>query len=227
MTVTEPPAPEGVRIAAFLSQPFEQWAYVLGRQQSAEVLVIDPGLRVDHMLAYLDEQSLNPVAILNTHGHYDHIAGNAKLKRRAPEAPLLIGRNEAKLLSEPELNLSGLFGVPMTSPPADRTLGDGERCELAGFAFEVREIPGHSPGSIVLVAEEERPPFVIGGDVLFRGSIGRFDFPGGDERQLLAGIRERLLPLPDETLIYPGHGPTTTIGTERRSNPCLTGGRLV
>src|SRR5206468_9703603 len=140
-------------------------------------------------------------ALLNTHGHADHIAGNASIKQAAPDAPLIIGRNEARLLTDPEANLSAPFGVPLTSPPADRLVDDGERLEVAGFAFEVREIPGHSPGSVVYVCDASDPPFVFGGDVLFAGSVGRFDFPGGDGRRLLAGIRARLFDLPDATRV--------------------------
>ena len=106
----------------------------------------------------------------------------------------------------------------MTSPPADRLVEDGERLELAGLSFEVREIPGHSPGSVVFVCDQFEPAFVFGGDVLFSGSVGRTDL-GGDGPQLLAGIRTKLLTLPDGTMVLPGHGPITTIGTERRSNP--------
>ncbi len=103
------------------------------------------------------------------------------------------------LLTDPEANLSAGFGMAVTSPPADRLVDDGERLEIAGLAFQVREIPGHSPGSVVFVADGFEPPFVIGGDVLFAGSVGRFDFPGGDEHRLFSGIRTKLFDLPDGT----------------------------
>jgi glyoxylase-like metal-dependent hydrolase (beta-lactamase superfamily II) len=122
------------------------------------------------------------------------------------------------LLTDPEANLSAPFGMPLTSPPADRLVADGERLELAGLSFEVREIPGHSPGSVVFVCDQFAPPFVFGGDVLFAGSIGRTDL-GGNGPQLLAGIRAKLFDLPDATRILPGHGPVTTVGVERRTNP--------
>jgi len=145
------------------------------------------------------------------------------MKQAFPEAPLIIGRNEAALLSDPEANLSAPFGQPLTSPEADRLVADGECLQAAGFQFEVREIPGHSPGSVVFVCEEFHPPFVFGGDVLFAGSIGRTDL-GGSLPQLLGGIRSKLFPLPDATVVYPGHGPATTIGAEKRTNPFLTKG---
>ena len=109
--------------------------------------------------------------------------------------------------------------MPLVSPPADRTLAHGEILELAGFRFEVRAIPGHSPGSVVFVSTDAEPPFVIGGDVLFAGSVGRTDLGYGDGPLLFAGIRSKLFDLPDETRVFPGHGPPTTIGRERRSNP--------
>ncbi|MEW4567271.1 MBL fold metallo-hydrolase [Tautonia sp. JC769] len=198
---------------------FDQWSYLIGRPGRQDVLVVDPGFRTTHLLEALRRRSLRPAAILNTHGHSDHIAGNRALKEAFPDAPLIIGRNEAHLLTDPVANLSAAFGHELTSPPADRLVDDGETLDLAGFLLEVREIPGHSPGSVVFVARDESPPIVIGGDVLFAGSIGRFDFPGGDGRLLVSGIRTKLFNLPDETRVLPGHGPETTIGIERLRNP--------
>lgn len=213
-----------VLIDPFLSPPFEQWAYVVRRPGRRESLVVDPGFLTEPLMEHLKSLNLRPAAILNTHGHSDHIAGNRAIKRAFPEAPIVIGRGEAHLLVDPEANLSSLFGLPITSPPADLIVHHGDRLNLAGIALEVREIPGHSPGSVVFVAIDEVPPFVIGGDVLFAGGIGRFDFPGGDGRMLVSGIRDKLFDLPDETRVYPGHGPKTTIGQERRQNPYVGDG---
>jgi glyoxylase-like metal-dependent hydrolase (beta-lactamase superfamily II) len=117
------------------------------------------------------------------------------------------------------LNLSGPFGVPVVSPPADRLVDEGETVEAAGLAFLVLEIPGHSPGHVVFVHRDGDAVTVIGGDVVFAGSIGRTDFPDGDLRLLLRGIRDKLWPLADATVIHPGHGPATTVGEEKRDNP--------
>jgi glyoxylase-like metal-dependent hydrolase (beta-lactamase superfamily II) len=169
-------------------------------------------------LDQIETHGLRLSAILNTHGHVDHIAGNEAMKAAFPQASLLIGRNEAHLLRDPNANLSASFRIPLISPAADRLVCEGERIQIAGLDFEVREIPGHSPGSVVFLCDEFDPAIVFGGDVLFAGSIGRTDL-GGDLELLLTGIRNKLFSLPDSTTIYPGHGPASTIGVERRSNP--------
>jgi glyoxylase-like metal-dependent hydrolase (beta-lactamase superfamily II) len=213
----------GYQIEPIVSAPFAEITYVAWRSGRTDALVVDPGFEVDAILEVLARHALRPAAILNTHGHVDHIAGNAGMKDAFPDVPLIIGKNEALLLSDSMANHSARFGMPITSPPADRLVTDGERIDLAGFSFEVREIPGHSPGSVVFVADEFDPPFVFGGDVLFAGSVGRTDL-GGDTKLLLSGIRAKLFNLPDGTLILPGHGPPTTIGAEREDNPFVGSG---
>jgi glyoxylase-like metal-dependent hydrolase (beta-lactamase superfamily II) len=205
-------------IEAIESSPFAQVAYLIWRNGRSDGLVIDPGFDTRTILEQLDQHGLRLAAVLNTHGHLDHIAGNRAMKQAFPLAPLLIGRNEAPLLGDPAANMSDSFGQPLTSPAADRLLDDGERLDLAGMEFEVREIPGHSPGSVVFVCHQYEPPFVFGGDVLFAGSVGRTDV-GGDFEQLARGIRAKLFTLPDATVVYPGHGPPTKIGVEKRLNP--------
>lgn len=202
------------------SAPFGQNAFVAWLEGRTDAIVIDPGFDSRSILQLLEQRGRRVAAILDTHGHVDHIAGNAALKEAFPDAPLIIGRNEIAALSDADLNLSGPFGIPITSPPPDRLVDDRETLEVAGFSFEVREIPGHSPGSVVFVCTAQDPPFVFGGDVLFAGSIGRTDL-GGNYNQLMSGIFAKLLNLPDSTIVYSGHGPATTIGQERRTNPFI------
>ncbi len=206
-----------VQIQTIVSMPFAENTYVVWRDGSNEAVVIDPGTEPQAILEHLSQNGLTPVAILNTHGHSDHIAGNADLKAVYPDAPLIIGTGDAPLLTDPDLNLSRPFGFEVVSPPADQLVREGDTLLFAGLTFDIREIPGHSPGHIVLIVRDEG--IVFGGDVLFRGSIGRTDFPGGSFDTLADGIRNKLYTLPDDTVIYPGHGPATKIGHERRTNP--------
>lgn len=205
------------------SMPFAENSYIAHLPDRTDALVIDPGFEPDRILDYLRDRGLTAAAILNTHGHVDHIAGNAALKRAFPDAPLAIGHGDAAMLTDAMLNMSGVFGVPVISPPADRLIDEGAVLEFAGIRLEVLEIPGHSPGHVVFVVRGE-PPVVFGGDVLFAGSIGRTDFPGGSLEQLLSGIRAKLWSLPAATVVYPGHGEPTTVGEEKATNPFLLDG---
>ncbi|HMP04258.1 MAG TPA: MBL fold metallo-hydrolase [Gemmatales bacterium] len=215
-----------LQVQAIESMPFAENTYIAYLPGRQDCVVIDPGLEPDLILSFLAEAGLNVAAILNTHGHADHIGGNAALKEAYPDAPLIIGAGDAAMLTDPWENLSAVFGTPITSPPADRTLQEGEVLEMAGQRWQVLGIPGHSPGHIVF--RDLDRPVVFGGDVLFAGSVGRTDFPGGSFDQLAAGIRDKLFVLPDDVVVYPGHGPATTIGSEKRTNPFvgLTAGRL-
>jgi glyoxylase-like metal-dependent hydrolase (beta-lactamase superfamily II) len=202
-----------------VSLPFEENSYIAHRTGRDDCVIFDPGLEPEQIQEYLEERGLKPAAILLTHGHGDHIAGNAFLKSRWPDCPLMIGHGDAPKLTDPELNLSAGFGIPVVSPPADRLLAEGERIEVAGFEFDIYEIPGHSSGHVVFVWSGHEPAIVFGGDILFAGSIGRTDFPGGSFEQLADGIHKHLFTLPDDTLVYSGHGPVTTIGRQKRENP--------
>lgn len=202
-----------------VSAPFEENTYLAWLPGRSDCLVVDPGLDPGEILRSLEAKGLRPAAILNTHGHSDHIAGNGALKAEYPDCPLVIGRGDEPKLRDPRLNLSAQFGVRLLSPPADRAVAQGERVSAAGFDLEVREIPGHSIGHVVFVWHAGQPKVVFGGDVLFAGSVGRADLPDGDFAALAAGIRAQLYTLPDDTVVLPGHGPSTTVGHEKRTNP--------
>jgi len=212
-----------VELAVIVSDLFSENCFVANLKGQTGAIVVDPGFSFDRILAYLAEKNLTPAALLNTHGHADHIGGNAAIKGQWPACPLIIGAGDAVKLIDPVQNLSRGHGIDIVSPAADRVVKEGETVSAAGFEFEVRETPGHSSGHVIFLWKEHEPWIVFGGDVLFQGSIGRFDLPDGDEQQLLASIREKLYVLPDETIVLPGHGGATSIGDEKRSNPYVRG----
>lgn len=206
-----------------VSLPFEENSYVVFLSGQRECIVVDPGLEPDLIIQYLQRQHLSPVAIFNTHGHSDHIAGNQALKDFAPNADLLIGHADADKLTDPVKNLSAAFGIRLFSPPADQVVSHGDQIAFAGIHWTIRETPGHSIGHVIFLCQDCSPWLVLGGDVLFQGSIGRSDFPDGNHEALLHSIRTQLYDLPDTTLVLPGHGNVTTIGAEKRNNPFVRG----
>ena len=214
-------------IDVVVSEMFQENAFIAGLEGRSDCVVIDPGFDGDRILALLDKRQLVPAAILNTHGHADHIAGNAALKDRWPGCPLVIGTYDAAKLTDPMGNLSGLYGFGMTSPPADELVEDGRVYPAAGLELHVRAVPGHSRGHVVYLWKGGSPWVVFGGDVLFRGSVGRADFPDSQPAVLIQSIRTQLYSLPDDTVVYPGHGEETTIGEEKRYNPYVRGGDRV
>jgi glyoxylase-like metal-dependent hydrolase (beta-lactamase superfamily II) len=206
-------------IDSVASFPFDENTYIVHLPQSSDCLVIDPGLEPQKIVEILRRKGLTPAALVCTHGHSDHIGGNSLLKRYWPQAELVIGVGDAPKLTDANLNLSAPFGIEIISPPADRLVRDSDIFEAAGIRLLVREIPGHSSGHVVFIYRDSTPAVVFGGDVLFAGSIGRTDFPDGDFEALKSGIHERLFTLPDDTVVLSGHGPQTTIGREKRTNP--------
>lgn len=212
-----------LQLAVVVSQMFGENCYIAHHDGRSDALVFDPGFDSQDIISYLVDRQLTPAAIINTHGHADHICGNAELKERWPDSPLVIGAGDADKLTDPVKNLSRGYGVDVLSPPADQLVREGETFSAAGFDLEVAEAPGHCCGHVVFILKDHQPWIVFGGDVLFQGGVGRSDFPDGDTRQLMTSIREKLYTLPDDTVVLPGHGPQTTIGEEKRSNPFVRG----
>jgi glyoxylase-like metal-dependent hydrolase (beta-lactamase superfamily II) len=209
-----------MKIDRFILGEFQTNAYVVRASDSArDALIVDAGLDARELMDFLVQEELTPRALVLTHGHADHIVGSGALREGYPGMKVYIHRLDAPLLTDAQANLSMLAGVAFTAAPADVLLDDGDVVEAAGMAFEVLHTPGHTPGGICLYARDQGLVFV--GDTLFADSVGRTDFPGGDMGLLGTSIRKRLLVLPDETVVYPGHGMRTTIGREKRSNPFL------
>lgn len=181
-----------------------------------EAGVIDPGGPVSAVIGFLKEKELDLKWIVNTHGHVDHIAGNSALKKEFG-APILIHERDRVMLVSATHNLSVFMEASITSPDADRLLKEGDILNLNDEELRVIETPGHTPGGISLYT----PGMLFSGDALFLEDIGRTDLPGGDHRQLLKSIRERLLVLPPETIVFPGHEGQTTIEHESKYNPHL------
>lgn len=191
---------------------------ILGDEEAHEAIVIDPGDEVRHIYGRLKALGLQLKQILVTHAHIDHIGGAVKLKRLTG-APIFLNENDLPLLKMMEAQ-AGWLGVqaPETAPP-DESLKDGLVVGLERFPAEVIHTPGHTQGSVCLHFAALN--LLVAGDTLFAGSIGRTDLPGGDYKQILDSLHSRVLALPDETRVLPGHGPATTIGEERSSNPFL------
>jgi hydroxyacylglutathione hydrolase len=214
-----------LKFTTILSYPFEQNTYIAWLTGHADCVVVDPGLEPEKIVRFLEQHKLVPAAVLNTHGHSDHIAGNIVMKRQWPDCPVVIGVGDAAKLTDPRQNLSAAFGLPLVCPPADVLVDDGDTYEAAGLVWQVLAIPGHTAGHVVYLwkgknqNQDQKPWVAMVGDVIFAGSIGRTDFPDGDHHQLLSGIRSKLFTLPDATILLPGHGDPTTVGEEKRDNP--------
>lgn len=190
--------------------------YIVYSEKTKEAMIIDPGGDAGRILATVGNAGIVVKYIVNTHGHADHVLANMKIKE-ATGAPLLIHKEDAGMLSSPQRNLSMFIGGGAVCGPADRELEDGEVLEIGELKFTVLHTPGHTPGGICLLSGN----VLFCGDTLFAESIGRTDFPGGSHRQLIENIRQKLMTLGDDVKVYPGHGPDTTIGWERRMNPFI------
>lgn len=208
-----------MRIITIPNGVFAENCYIVVDDAARECAVVDPGEEAGLILHKVRETGARPIGIWLTHAHLDHVLGVPAVAAETG-APVHLHPAD-KPLYDAVPDQAVWFGLPRppTLPAPDQAFGHGERIAVGGTRFDVRHTPGHSPGSVCLVG----PGVVLGGDVLFAGSIGRTDLPGGDFETLIGSIERELLPLPDATILYSGHGPETTIGQERRSNPFLTG----
>jgi glyoxylase-like metal-dependent hydrolase (beta-lactamase superfamily II) len=209
----------------------EVHAFELGSLQVSAYVVVDGDQAVlidapeeaERLIEFCESRVLEPHTLINTHGHGDHIYANAMIRKRWPAIVLAIGKADEAMLTSPLRNLSVMLGQLVKSPKADRLLVEGDVVTVGAAELEVLDTPGHTPGGISLLARQgpDGRPAVFTGDALFAGSIGRTDFPGADHDTLLESIRTKLLVLPPDTVVYPGHGPETTIGEEVAGNPWL------
>lgn len=192
---------------------------VIGDERTREAMVIDPGDDIDDVLALVRKHKLTVKQIVITHAHIDHVGGAQKL-RAATGAPILLNQNDYGLLKMLDMQAAWI-GMPSPGKvEIDRSVADAETLQAGSLSANVLHTPGHTEGSICLYFPAEKK--LIAGDTLFAGSIGRTDLPGGSFQKIISSLHEQVLALPDETLVIPGHGPTTTIGEERESNPFLT-----
>jgi hydroxyacylglutathione hydrolase len=208
-----------MKIDCLIIGAYQTNCYILHNEQAGDCVIIDAGLDPRRLISFLQQQKLNPVAVVLTHGHIDHIAAVPTLREQFPAMKVYIHSLDAEMLTEPLANLSVLSGDDFSTEQADCLLNDGDNIEQAGFKLKVLHTPGHTPGGISLYLQQQKVVFT--GDALFEDSVGRTDFPGGNMEQLLNGIKEKLLTLPADTKVYPGHGPATTIAREKAHNQYL------
>jgi len=209
-----------LQIDTFILGDFETNCYVVrSAKESKNCLLIDPGFAPEPLITFLKQEGLQPQIILLTHGHCDHIAGVKDLKKLYNSLKVCVSSIDAEMLTKCSRNLSLLIGTPFKLDPADEFCEPQQIIEFDQIKLEVLSTPGHTPGGVSFYCREEKILFT--GDALFAGSIGRTDFPGGNMKDLIKGILTQLLVLPDETRIYSGHGPVSTIGQEKQTNPFI------
>ena len=196
-----------LQIGTIESPSAEQNAYIVHLDNSSDCLVVDAGYDADQIIRSIKRHNLNPVAVLVTHGHHDHFVGNKDIKDKWPQCKIYVGKDDAAELIDTQA--------------ADITLSGGEQITVAGVPISVIHLPGHSRGHMLYRIEREEGIVIFVGDVIFEDSIGRSDFPGGSASDLIYGIHEKIMTQPPDTILYPGHGPKTTVKRESQHNPFL------
>ena len=205
-----------INIETIIVGPLETNCYLLSHPSSKKAIIIDPGFEGERIAETLKKKNLTLDKILITHGHYDHIGG-VKILREMTGAQVYINENDAICLVDSRYNFSELIDDNYTCDPAEGNLAEGNVIEADSIILTVLSTPGHSKGSVSFSGDG----FIIVGDTLFHRSIGRTDLPGGSQEVLLESIQKKILSLPDNTIVYPGHGPSTTVGQERQENPFI------
>ena len=198
--------------------PFQVNCYILASENNSKAIIIDPGDEEKKIRRVLDIHGLEPALIINTHGHIDHIGCNDKFG-----VPVYIHRMDSAMLKDPKLNLSNFLQPTSYHMQFQvKVMEDKEKIELGQVQLEVMHTPGHTPGGICLLLKKPQNKILFSGDTLFYQGVGRTDFPGADEGQLIKSIKEKLFKLPEDTVIYPGHGMPSTIGEEKKNNPFIS-----
>ncbi len=211
-----------MKVKSFTFNPFQENTYVL-YDDTKEAVIVDPGCynntEENELLQFINENNLKPVRLLNTHGHIDHVFGNAFVASQF-NLDLELHEMDLEILKMAKI-MAEKYGLEYTvSPLPGRYLSEREEIKFGNTALEIRFVPGHAPGHVVFYETVSKQ--LIGGDVLFQGSIGRTDLPGGNHEDLLESIRNQVFTLPDEVVVYPGHGPSTNVGFEKKNNPFFT-----
>lgn len=206
-----------LNIRVVISDPlFQSNCYIVSCPETAEGIVIDPGIRIGDIAGAVEDEGVQVTAVVNTHGHIDHVAGAAEARRRF-NAPFILHEAERAILDNLDNSASNFGLPPVEYPQVDRWLSDGDTVKFGRLSLRVIHTPGHTPGGICLLGGGH----LFSGDTIFLGSIGRHDFFGGNFETLINSIVTRILTLPEETIIHPGHGPETTVGREKALNPFL------
>ena len=204
-----------MQIEMIMTGPLQENCYVLMDEATHDAVVVDPGDDAPRIVEAIERMGAQPIAIINTHCHFDHVGAVSALQQQY-HVPFYIHPNDEEMLENAAFSAAN-FGLTIEQPRVDRFIREGERFQVGGSELSVRYTPGHCPGHIILVGDG----FALVGDVVFAGSVGRTDFPGTSWDVLAQSIKRELLTLPDDTILFPGHGPSTTVGRERSTNPFL------
>ena len=207
-----------LEIKKILAGALESCCYIISSRGCLNAMIIDPGENTDEIIGYLENNKLNPTVLINTHGHGDHIGGNKELKEKYPDVQICVHSDDAEMLPDPYKNLSLFGGVRYASPPADRILNHHDEIMFDKYTFRVIHLPGHTPGGIGIFADSAgngEAPLLFSGDTLIAGGIGCTNFPRGNHDLLVRSIKNCIFALDEKTVVYPGHGSSTTVKVEK------------